>query len=92
MGSLIPHVALSTELLNEIECQHYLISTNGKIFHHPHVETLGRIIVHGGQHSQLCFNYKTDYNTVCDNEELRQQFGYTTIYPNDGVEGLLLPL
>ena len=92
----IPHHGgrsnLSVALLNEIACQHYLISTNGKMFQHPHPKTLGRIIVHGGAGSRLCFNYTSDYNMRCNHDELHQQFGYTTTYPEADNEGLRLRL
>ncbi|KOO57498.1 hypothetical protein WH43_15815 [Rheinheimera sp. KL1] len=53
----------SLELLNRIECDKYLISTNGKLHGHPDLETLARIaIVNASKHTEIHFNY--DLNTI----------------------------
>ncbi|OTU21086.1 hypothetical protein CAT62_08120 [Acinetobacter pittii] len=49
----------SLELLDRIECQNYLISTNGKVHNHPDLETLARIIISNkNKYINIYFNYE----------------------------------
>lgn len=48
----------SLDLLKRIDCQKYLISTNGKSHGHPHLETLARIaIINQHTKTNIYFNY-----------------------------------
>ena len=48
----------SLELLERIDCQRYLISTNGKSHGHPHLETLARIaVINEDAKTNIYFNY-----------------------------------
>lgn len=49
---------VSTELLQAVECSRYLISTDGSVFEHPDEEAIARILQHGGETVELCFNYE----------------------------------
>ena len=89
----LPHHAsqnnVSTPLLAQLRCPHYLVSTSGKRFNHPDREALARVIVHGrktGQPATLWFNYRTPepLNAVWDKAALKAQYGYATVYPEDG--------
>lgn len=49
----------SLDLLERIECQNYLISTNGKVHNHPDLETLARIIISNrDKYINIYFNYE----------------------------------
>ncbi|WP_318463182.1 MBL fold metallo-hydrolase [Photobacterium leiognathi] len=51
----------SLDLLRRIECDKYLISTNGKSHGHPDLETLARIaIVNANTHAEIHLNYDLD--------------------------------
>ena len=89
----LPHHAsqnnVSTPLLAQLRCPHYLVSTSGKRFNHPDREAMARVIVHGrktGQPATLWFNYRADepLNAVWDKAALKAQYGYATVYPEDG--------
>lgn len=73
---------LSTDLVRKIACDTWLVSTNGSQFNHPDREAIARIVKYGGDHKDLVFNYKTEFNGVWDDDELRQTYGYTTTYPD----------
>lgn len=83
---------LSSSLLKLLRCKRYLVSTNGKKFEHPDREAIARILVHGGDQKALCFNYRSDFTKVWDDDELREEHGYTTVFPDDGAEGLTIAL
>jgi len=51
----------SLELLERIECQNYLISTNGKVHNHPDLETLARIII---SNKDKCINIYFNYEVM----------------------------
>lgn len=80
----------SPALLRGLDCPVYLFSTNGAYFKHPDREAVARVIKLGGGKPALHFNYRTEYNTCWDSKALREQYGYTTVFPAAGVEGLTL--
>jgi hypothetical protein len=82
----------SAELLDRLDCPRYLISTNGKIYHHPAPEALARVIRHGGEQPQLLFNYRTPNAALFDTDRLRRRHGYGTTFPDGDGDGLRLPL
>jgi len=86
---VVPHAgsrsSLSVELLEMIECDRYLFSTNGSKFRHPDRVTVARILVHGrdGPNSSLTliFNYRSESTTVWDSNELQARYHYAAVYP-----------
>jgi len=81
----------NADVIERLDCPRYLISTNGKIYHHPSPETLARVIVHGGDQPQLLFNYRTPNAALFDSARLRRRHGYETVFP-DGDAGLRVEL
>jgi hypothetical protein len=75
---------LSEELLSRIECSCFLISTNGARHHHPDPEAIARILAFGGASPRLCFNYAEHEQRRWDDDELRDQHGYSTSYGAKG--------
>ncbi len=72
---------LHSELLQLIDCDRYLISTNGSHFNHPDREAVARVIKYGGADPCLCFNYRTKLNDVWARKDLQEKYGYTALYP-----------
>jgi beta-lactamase superfamily II metal-dependent hydrolase len=54
----------SPEMMEMLKCKRFLISTNGKVFNHPHQEAIARIIELNGPDTELIFNYKSPQNKV----------------------------
>lgn len=79
---------LSTSLLKTLQCKQYLISTNGRKHKHPDREAIARILVHGGEDKVICFNYRSEFNEIWEDDELYQKHGYSTVFPYDGTDGL----
>ena len=50
---------VSSELIQAVECQRYLISTDGSVFDHPDDEAIARLLHPAGGGIELYFNYDT---------------------------------
>ncbi len=72
---------VSKELLQRIDCDHYLVSTNGSYFDHPTGVAIARIVKYGGDNVNLHFNYRSPETEVWDNRHWKRRFGYKTHYP-----------
>jgi beta-lactamase superfamily II metal-dependent hydrolase len=83
---------ISAALLARIDCRRFLVSTNGRQFHHPDQEAIARIVRGSPRGSTLYFNYRTPRNEMWDDPGLRAQHGYEAVYPPDGGQGLTLEL
>ena len=84
---------LSAGLLDLVDCARFLLSTNGQRFHHPDAVALSRIVAgDAGRGGELLFNYRTQDNELWEHRSLRRRYGYTTRYPPDGEEGLVVAL
>jgi hypothetical protein len=77
----------SARLLELIDCRRFLISTNGTRHRHPDQEAVARIVYRNHENSEpteLYFNYRTEQNSVWDDEELKEDWNYRTHYPPEG--------
>lgn len=74
---------ISKELLSLIDCDNYLISSNGSYFNHPDPVAISRIIKYGGENVHLWFNYESDESQIWNNNRWKQEYGYETHYPPD---------
>jgi hypothetical protein len=74
-----------------IDCPVWMISTNGRRFHHPDDEALARVI-HGRDHSQLVWNYRSDRFAAFTREYPPETSGYTVHVPDEGTEGFTVRL
>jgi beta-lactamase superfamily II metal-dependent hydrolase len=83
---------LKNSLLNVVQAENYLISTDNSRFGHPDDETLAFIILYGGKHPRLWFNYKTQQNERWTTPNLCQKYDYCTIMPSDTTSGIKLKL
>lgn len=87
---------ISNDLLNRLDCSNFLFSTNGQQFKHPNPEGVARVIKYGrpsnGDDPKLYFNYRSIYNEIWDDDDLRKQYDYRTEYPPKGKEGIVIEL
>jgi beta-lactamase superfamily II metal-dependent hydrolase len=79
---------MSQELLEQIKCSRYLFSTSGATHEHPDEAGVARVIAWGGSRLKLYFNYRSVSNEMWDDEQLQDDYRYSTIYPADGERGL----
>jgi hypothetical protein len=93
----IPHHGsknnLSPELVKLLDCDKYLISTNGNTFRHPDQESIARIVEYSGKKpTKLYFNYRSEYNAVWDDRVFKKEKKYVTHYPEKNEKGLTVSL
>ncbi len=82
----------SPELLELIQAKRYLISTNGAKFHHPHEETIARILVSKKTKAELCFNYVSDENELWGDKDMQRTWRYQARFPQSQDAGLKIEL
>jgi beta-lactamase superfamily II metal-dependent hydrolase len=83
---------VTKNLLEVVQADHYIVSTNGTIFHHPDDEAISRVIVYGGPHPRLWFNFDNERSRRWADPTLRRLHGYDVILPNADESGLSLAL
>lgn len=83
---------LSRDLLQQVNCSRYLISTNGSYFKHPTPEAIARLLRFGGEGKTLYFNYASEYTQLWDDEQLQHEYDYLTEFPPDGDGALVVTL
>lgn len=67
----------SASLLNLIDSDKYLISTNSKLYNHPDIETISRIVRRPtATKREILFNYKNHLFDFLNNEELKCKYNY----------------
>jgi hypothetical protein len=76
-------------LIESVECEQWLISTDGTRFKHPDAEAIARILASADTESILLFNVPSRFNEWWQNEDWRNLFGYRTKYGTTG-KGLKL--
>ncbi len=77
----------SARLLELVDCRRFLISTDGSRHGHPDQEAIARIVYRNHQQSEptrIYFNYRTEQNSVWDDEDLKEEWNYQTHYPPEG--------
>lgn len=80
--------SVSAELIQHLDCEHYIFSSNGDQFQHPHPEAVARVIGHGGDNPKLWFNYRSEETRIWDDDILRNAYAYETHYPEEEKGGL----
>ena len=76
------------ELLDYIDGEYYLISTDGSKFNHPSKETLAKIITRKSNYKakrKLMFNYNNEMYKLFSNEECKKKYNYEICIANDAV-------
>jgi hypothetical protein len=82
---------VSREVLDLVDCDRYLFSTNGDIFGHPDPVAVSRVIASRSE-CTLAFNYRTETTDRWDSRRLRRRFRYGAIYPDEADSGIRVAL
>lgn len=71
-------------LMEKVDTQHMMVSSDGSRYHHPDPECIAKLIGanEGGLH--FYFNYRSKDNEGWDDTKLKKKHAYTTHYPADG--------
>lgn len=73
----------SPQLIEKLNCNKFVISTNGSIYQHPDNVTVARILKKEGNTKEILFNYKTEFNKIWDDKDLKEKYDFITHYPSD---------
>lgn len=82
----------TTRFLDQIDCDTYLISTDGSRFGHPDDEAIERMLNRGAPETRLVFNYRSEQNAKWAGEEAQRERHYTAIYPRSDSGGVAVDL
>lgn len=73
----------SPELLDLLDYEHVLISTNGERHDHPHAQAIARVVA-GRTSVQLHFNYVTEFTEPWLDRGTQKKWKYTADHGDDG--------
>lgn len=71
---------MSSELLDLLDCRHWLISTSGARFGHPGREAMARIVCRP-EPATVWFNYHSPTTEEYADPELGDRYGFTAVHP-----------
>lgn len=75
---------ISKELLNLVNVDKFIFSTNGKCHNHPDLECLSKIILSNpSKYKELIFNYKTLNSDKLDKNEFYEKYNYNIKYESE---------
>jgi beta-lactamase superfamily II metal-dependent hydrolase len=75
---------VTTDVLEALQAQHYVVSTNGAVFGHPDDEAIARVILKGGSKRRIWFNYRNDHTSKWGAADLQSRYGYVSTFPENG--------
>ena len=81
---------LSPTLLNLLDCQHFLVSSDGGYFDHPDPEAISRLVTHSAGQPKAYFNYLSERNEMWADPELMERHGYQALFPPRDTPGMLI--
>lgn len=79
----------SPDLIEELNCSQFAISTSGTNYHHPDPVTIARLITIK-ENPKIIFNYTSQDNKIWSLSDLQEKYIYTVQYPED--EGIVVDL
>jgi len=79
-------------LLKVAPAQHYVVSSNGDVFHHPDDQAVARVVTQAPPEATVWFNYRNPRTERWDDPDLRAEHDYRTRYPDDAAGGVVLEL
>jgi hypothetical protein len=81
---------VTAKLVELAPARHYVVSTSGEHFNHPHDVALARVVTSGVPDATLWFNYDTPQLRRWDDPALCGRYGFATRFPGGPGEGARL--
>jgi beta-lactamase superfamily II metal-dependent hydrolase/tetratricopeptide (TPR) repeat protein len=82
---------ITDELLGLVDCDRFLVSTNGDTYHHPDAETIELIGRHRNTRPTVYFNYVSDTTTPWQSPDEQRRVNIEARHPSTGA-GITLAL
>lgn len=79
-------------LMQKIQCKKILISSDGKRYKHPDQACIAKLLKHNGPDLTLYFNFLTEFTEFWDDEDMKSDHGYETVFPEPGTSGITIEL
>jgi hypothetical protein len=79
----------SPELLSLLDCRHWLVSTSGQRYRHPHREAMARILC-GPDEVTAWFNYRGRTTEEYAGRGLAVRYGFSVVHPAPADPGIAL--
>lgn len=79
-------------LVEAAPARHYVLSSNGDLFHHPDDQAVARVVLHAPPTPTLWFNYDNARTRRWADAALRARYGYDVRYPTSPEGGVVLEL
>jgi hypothetical protein len=73
---------VSATLIGAAPARHYLVSSNGDVFHHPDDAALARVITTGPTAPTLWFNYRNERTQRWADPGLMSRYGHAVSFPD----------
>jgi beta-lactamase superfamily II metal-dependent hydrolase len=78
-------------LMAYIDAELILVSSDGSKYKHPNPETIAKLLKHAERPLAIYFNYRTVFNEIWDDKELKEKYGYSTNF-GEGTKGISISL
>ena len=79
-------------LVQVAPARHYVVSSNGDLFHHPDDQAIARVLLEAPGDPTVWFNYDNPRTRRWADTTLRSTYGYDVRYPAAPSEGIVLEL
>lgn len=80
-------------ILKMIDCKRFAISTSGAVFGHPDPEAISRVLKFAGpEQKTLYFNYRSERTEPWDDDELKRQWSYDCVFPDEDGSSLTIDI
>jgi len=89
---------LNVDLLDQLDCPNFLVSTSGARYGHPDREAISRVLANTNRLPyaltpiKLWFNYRRKTTEIWNNPEFEDQYSYSAEYPDVAGSGSALTL
>ena len=80
------------ELVRLLRPRHYLFSSDGGYYRHPHDAAVATVLENTPPGAQLVFNYASRYSLLWDDERVREEYQYDPHYPGSSEGGIVVRL
>jgi hypothetical protein len=84
--------SITGELVRLLHPRHYLFSSDGGYYEHPHDAAVATVLENTRPGAQLVFNYASRYSLLWDDERVRKDYQYDPHYPGSSEGGVVVRL